>query len=162
MDRTALYAGSFDPLTLGHLDIIERAAALYDTVVVGVVANPGKSSLFSLDERVAMVCKACEGIANVRVESFEGLLADYVNKNKFDAVVRGLRSCADFEYEMDMAHINATLYDSAETVFLMTKPELSFVSSSMVKEVASLGGKIDGFVTEDIKNQLINKYGRNN
>lgn len=162
MERTALYAGSFDPLTLGHLDIIERAAALYETLVVAVVANPDKSSLFSLDERVAMVRKACEGIGNVRVESFQGLLADYVNDNKFDAVIRGLRNNNDFAYELDMAHINATLYDKAETVFLMTQPELSFVSSSMVKEVASLGGKIDGFVTEDIKNKLIDKYRRNN
>ena len=162
MDRTALYAGSFDPLTLGHLNIIERAAGLYDTLVVAVVANPGKNSLFDLDERVAMVRKACEGIANVRVESFQGLLADYVNENKFDAVVRGLRNSKDYEYEMEMAHINAKLYDKAETVFLMAQPELSYVSSSSVKEVASLGGNIDGWVTEDIREEVINKYRRNN
>lgn len=162
MDRTALYAGSFDPLTLGHLNIIERAAGLYDTLVVAVVANPGKNSLFDLDERVAMVRKACEGIANVRVESFQGLLADYVNDNKFDVVVRGLRNSKDYEYEMEMAHINATLYDKAETVFLMAQPELSYVSSSSVKEVASLGGNIDGWVTEDIREEVINKYRRNN
>ena len=162
MERTALYAGSFDPLTLGHLDIIERASFLFDNLVVGVVANPGKTSLFTLEERVAMVREAVMNIPNVRVERFQGLLADYVNANHFDAVVRGLRNTKDFEYEIEMAHINDTQYKhNAQTVFLMTKPELSFVSSSMVKEVASLGGDIDSFVTNEVKNALFDKYRRN-
>ena len=163
MNRTAMYAGSFDPMTLGHMDIIERAAKLYDTLVVAVVVNPNKQFLFSLEEREEMVRRACAGISNVRVEHFEGLLADYVNANRFDAVVRGLRNSQDFECEIQMAQINDKLYKyNTQTVFLMTAPELSFVSSSAVREVASLGGDVDCFVNEDIKKALISKYGRNN
>lgn len=161
MSKTALFAGSFDPLTLGHLDIIKRSAELFDTVVVAVVINPNKTSLFNPNERVQMIVKACQDITNVKVDSFEGLLADYVNRNKFDAVVRGLRNSTDYDYEQIMANVNAGLYQyGTETVFLMTKPELSFVSSSVVKEVASLGGDISNYVTEDIKNEVISKYRR--
>ncbi len=161
MGRTALFAGSFDPLTLGHLDIIERSAELFDTVVVAVVVNPNKNSLFSCEERVGMIEGACRDITNVKVDSFEGLLADYVNANKFDAVVRGLRNTTDFEYEEMMANVNAGLYrHGTETVFLMARPEHSYVSSSVVREVASLGGDISKYVTEDIKNEVISKYRR--
>lgn len=161
MGRTALYAGSFDPLTLGHLDIVERASLLFDNIVIGVVANPSKKSLFTLEERVAMVRKICEPIGNVRVERFQGLLADYVNANRFDAVIRGLRNTTDYEYEQQMAHINDKLYlHNTQTVFLISKPELSYISSSMVKEVASLGGDVSDWVPYDVKQALLDKYGR--
>ena len=163
MSKTALYAGSFDPLTLGHMDIIERAGELFDTVVVAVVANPDKTSLFTVDERLEMLRDVCKDMPGVKVDSFVGLLADYVNENKFDGVVRGLRNTTDFEYEEMMANVNADLYkNNTQTVFLMTKPELSYVSSSMVKEVASLGGDISGYVSKDIEEKVITKYRRNN
>ena len=163
MSKTALYAGSFDPLTLGHMDIIERACELFGTVVVAVVANPDKTSLFTVDERLEMLRDACKDMPGVKVDSFVGLLADYVNENKFDGVVRGLRNTTDFEYEEMMANVNADLYkNNTQTVFLMTKPELSYVSSSMVKEVASLGGDISGYVSKDIEEKVITKYRRNN
>ena len=161
MSKTALFAGSFDPLTLGHLDIIKRYANLCDSLAVAVVINPNKQALFTPEERVDMIRKACQDIPNVKVDSFEGLLADYVNDNKFDVVVRGLRNTTDFEYEEMMSNVNAGLYNgNTETVFLVTKPELSHVSSSVVKEVASLGGDISKYVTEDIKNEVISKYRR--
>lgn len=162
MEVKALYAGSFDPLTLGHLDIIERAASIFDSVTVGVIVNPGKNSLFTLEERVQMVRNATAGISNVKVESFKGLLADYVNDQGFSAVVRGLRNSADFEYELQMANVNAKLYqNNTQTVFLMTSPELSYISSSMVREVASLGGNIESFVPAIVNTELIKKYGGN-
>ena len=161
MSRTAVFAGSFDPLTIGHLDIIKRAAELFDTLVVAVVINPNKTSLFTPKERSEMIQEACLTIPNVNVDSFEGLFADYVNKYKFDAVIRGLRNTTDFEYEETMANVNADLYEfGTETVFLMSKPEHSCVSSSVVKELASLDADISRYVTEDIKNQVLAKYRR--
>lgn len=163
MGKRALYAGSFDPLTNGHIDIIERAAKLFDELVVCVVENPDKKSLFDVEERRDMVERACRSIPEVKVDSFIGLLADYVNNNSIDVVVRGLRNSTDFEYELQMAHINEQLYiNNTQTVFLMTEPELSYISSSMIKEVASLGGSIDSWVNEDVKKSVYSKYGRNN
>ena len=149
MKRTALYAGSFDPITNGHINIIERAAGIFDEVTVAVGVNPSKSGMFTVDERMDMIRQVTRHIPNVRVDSFGGLLADYVNANGFDAVVRGLRGYADLDSEMQMANMNARLYTGGtETVFLMTDPEYSFVSSSIVREVASLGGSIEGLVPE--------------
>lgn len=136
----ALFTGSFDPLTSGHLDIIERASKIYDTLVVGVIMNPQKKSLFTLEERENMIREVTSHLPNVEVSHFSGLLADYVNENGFDVVVRGLRGTVDFEYELTMAHMNARLFNDVETVFLMTDPEYAFLSSSMAKEVHSLGG----------------------
>ena len=162
MGKRALYAGSFDPLTNGHIDVIKRAAMLFDELVVCVVENPDKKSLFDVVERKHMIEKACISMPEVIVDSFVGLLADYVNNNSIDVVVRGLRNSVDFEYELQMAHINEQLYDhNTQTVFLMTEPELSYISSGMIKEVASLGGNIDSWVTEDIKQSVYSKYGRN-
>ena len=162
MGTTAIYTGSFDPLTLGHINIIKRAAHLFDELTVGVIVNPNKKSLFSLEERTAMIQDACKDIPNVRVESFSGLLADYVNERRFDAVVRGLRSTADYDYELQMENVNDTLFKfGTQTVFLMTRPEFACISSSMVKEVASLGGDVSSWVTEDIKRALNIKFGRN-
>lgn len=151
MKNKALYTGSFDPLTNGHLDIITRAAKLYDKLVIGVIVNPSKHSLFSLEEREEMIRKVTADLPNVEVDHFSGLLADYVNENQFDVVVRGLRATTDFEYEIQMAQMNARLYEgNVETIFLMTSPSYSFLSSSMIKEVHSLGGCVKGLIPEII------------
>lgn len=159
MTKKALYSGSFDPMTNGHLDIITRAAKMFDHLVVGVIVNPNKKPLFSKEERVHMIEELTENLPNVTVECFEGLLADYVNENGFDAVVRGLRATTDFEYEIQMAQMNARLFNKGvESVFLMTSPEYSFISSSMIKEVVSLGGPVDGLIPDRIREEIIRKY----
>ena len=155
MKTKALYTGSFDPPTMGHMNIIERAARLYDELTVGVIDNPSKVSMFSLEEREAMLRETLSKLDNVKVDHFSGLLTDYVNDNNFDVVVRGLRATMDFEYEIQMAQMNAKLFNSTvETVFLMTDPKYSFISSSVVKEVSSLGGCIDGLVPEEILRRM--------
>lgn len=147
--KKVLYAGSFDPLTCGHLDLIVRGAKTCETLVVGVIENPAKVPLFSVDERIRLTEMVTKNIRNAKVDSFSGLLADYVNEEGFDAVLRGLRGNTDFEYEIQMAQMNASLYEErVETLFLMTKPSYSFISSSMAKEVHSLGGNISGLVPE--------------
>ncbi len=151
MKTKALYTGSFDPLTNGHLNIIKRAAKLYDELTVGIIVNPSKKCAFTLEEREKMISETLEDLKNVKVEHFSGLLADYVNKNGFNVVVRGLRAAMDFEYEIQMAQMNARLFDErVETVFLMTEPKYSFISSSMIKEVHSLGGCVRGLVPDEI------------
>ncbi len=157
MSRTALYTGSFDPITNGHLDIIERSAKLFDTLTVAVIDNVSKSSMFSLDERVRIVKDVVAHIPNVEVASFSGLLADFVNENDFSAVVRGLRSVTDFDYEITMAQMNDKLFDKAETVFLMTAPGNSFISSSLIKEVASLGGDVSELVPANVLKDIQKK-----
>ena len=158
MHIKALYTGSFDPLTNGHLNIIERAAKLYDELTIGIIVNYSKKSMFSLEERKEMIEETLSHLDNVKVEFFSGLLADYVNENKFNVVVRGLRAAMDFEYEIQMAHMNARLFDEhVETVFLMTDPKYSFISSSMMKEVHSLGGSIEGLVPEVILKKMDDK-----
>ena len=155
MKTKALYTGSFDPLTNGHYNIIERAAKLYDELTVGIIVNPSKKSMFTLEERELMIRETLKGLPNVKVGNFSGLLADYVNDNDFNVVVRGLRAAMDFEYEIQMAQMNARLFDErVETVFLMTDPQYSFLSSSMIKEVHSLGGSIDGLVPDAILEKM--------
>ena len=155
MRTKALYTGSFDPLTNGHFNIIERAAKLYDELTIGIIVNPSKRSMFSLEERVDMIRETVRGLDNVKVDCFSGLLADYVNENGFNGVVRGLRAAMDFEYEIQMAHMNARLFnETVETVFLMTDPKYSFISSSMMKEVHSLGGSIEGLVPDEILKRM--------
>ena len=151
MKLKGLYAGSFDPMTNGHYDVIKRASKLCDELVVGVIANPQKKPLFDIEMRKKMLKDALKDLDNVTVECFDGLLANYVNKNKFDIVVRGLRSGADFDNEIPMAQVNAGLYEGdVETIFLMTSPQYAFISSSMVKEVASLNGDVAGLVPENV------------
>ena len=155
MRTKALYTGSFDPLTNGHFNIIERAAKLYDELTIGIIVNPSKRSMFSLEERVDMIRETVRGLDNVKVDCFSGLLANYVNENGFNVVVRGLRAAMDFEYEIQMAHMNARLFnETVETVFLMTDPKYSFISSSMMKEVHSLGGSIEGLVPDEILKRM--------
>ena len=156
MKTKALYPGSFDPLTMGHLNIIRRAAKLYDELTIGVVSNPSKASMFTLEEREEMLKDALRDLPNVKVDHFSWLLADYVNRMGFDVVVRGLRATTDFEYEIQMAQMNARLFnESVETVFLMTDPQYSFISSSVVKEVHTLGGCIDGLVPDEILKRMV-------
>ena len=151
----------FRSMTNGHLDIITRASKMFDELVVGVIVNPNKNPLFTREERVAMIKEVTAQLDNVRVDSFEGLLADYVNKNQFDAVVRGLRATSDFEYEIQMAQMNACLFDKGiESIFLMTSPRYSFISSSMIKEVVSLNGCVDGLVPEIILKRIKEKYSK--
>lgn len=156
--RRALYTGSFDPLTYGHLDLIERAAEMFDELTVGVIINPNKNPLFSEQERVELIERAVKDIGNIKVTSFSGLLADFVNKNNFNAVVRGLRATTDFEYEIQMAQMNARLFSKGtESVFLMTRPEYSFISSSVLKEVVSLGGCAEGLAPKFILDETVEK-----
>jgi len=151
MIKKALYAGSFDPLTNGHLDLIERAAGQFNHLVVGVISNPRKTPYFSVDERKEMIRSVTSHLSNTETDSFSGLLAEYVNKNNFDVVIRGLRAATDFELEIQMAQMNARLYkNSVETIFLMTSPNYSFVSSNLVKEVHLLDGDVTGLVPNEI------------
>ncbi|MGI6733074.1 MAG: pantetheine-phosphate adenylyltransferase [Anaerovoracaceae bacterium] len=159
--RKALYAGTFDPITNGHLDLIKRASKLCEHLVVGVMENKSKKPFFSSDERVRMIRNCTSKLPNVEVICFDGLLADYVNSNQIDAVIRGLRATMDFEYEIQMAHMNARLYNKdVETVFLMTTPEYSFISSSIVKEVFSLNGDISGLVPKVVLKELKRKFNK--
>lgn len=157
-EKIAIYPGSFDPVTLGHLDVIERAAALFDRLIITVAVNASKEPLFSMHERQAQLREVCKDIINVEVATFEGLLVDALDKFKACAVVRGLRSISDFEYEIHMAMMNRDLNPRCETVFLMPSPATSFVSSRMIREVASLGGDVERFVPASIAKILQEKY----
>lgn len=161
MIKKVLYAGSFDPITNGHLDLINRAAKLGDQLIVGVIGNQSKKPFFTVEERVDMIQKATDHIPNIEVDHFSGLLADYVKMNHVDVVVRGLRATMDFEYEIQMAQMNARLYNNdVETIFLMTCPDYSFVSSSIVKEVFTLNGDIKGLVPDKVLEYMERKYKR--
>ncbi len=160
MHRIAVCPGSFDPLTMGHLDIITRASGLFDEVIVLVSVNMMKADFsFSLEERKSMILSVTKHLSNIRVESFDGLLADYVKQVGAIAIVKGLRAVSDFEYEFQMALANKKLYDGAETVFLTTAAENMYLSSSVVKQIANFGGDISHFVPEqildDIKKRLV-------
>lgn len=145
-EKVAIYAGSFDPLTNGHLDIIERASGLFDKLIVVAAKNSSKNPLFTLEERMDMIREATEHIGNVEVQTISGLLVDTVEKYQAVAVVRGLRTVSDFDYETAMAMMNRQLNKRCETVFLMPDPELSFVSSKIIREIASYEGDITRFV----------------
>lgn len=142
---SALVPGSFDPPTKGHLDVVERCAGLFDRVVVAIVMNPDKSSMFSDDERIAMLRESVEGWTNVEVAAFSGLLVDFATDSGVDVIVKGLRAVTDFEYEIQMAQMNRAL-SGIVTLFVATKPEFGYLSSSLVKQVAELGGDVDNLV----------------
>ena len=154
----ALYPGSFDPVTYGHIDVIRRASSLFDSLTVAVLNNGAKSPLFSVDERVNMLKGVCRDIPDVRVDSFSGLTADYVTANGFDVIIRGLRAVTDFEYELQMAQTNRKLAPEADTVFLTTSLEYAYLSSTTVKEVAYFGGDISKFVPKEIELLIFEKY----
>ncbi len=146
---SALDPGSFDPPTKGHLDVVERCAGIFDRVVVAVVANPEKSSLFSPEERIAMLQDCVSGQDNVEVAAFSGLLVDFASEAGADVIVKGLRAVTDFEYEIQMAQMNRAL-SGIVTLFVATKPEYGYLSSSLVKQVASLGGNVDALVPDPV------------
>ena len=160
MNTVAVYPGSFDPITYGHVDIATRALKIFPRLVIGVSMNVKKFPLFDLDERVEMWREVMAGDPRVEVDSYVGLLIDYVKQKNARAIIRGLRAVSDFEYEFQMAHVNHKLDPSVETFFMMTGQEHFYVSSQTVKEVASLGGSIEAWVPPPVARRLHEKYGR--
>lgn len=158
MKKLAVYPGSFDPITNGHLDIIERAAALFDEVIVAILNNSAKKSLFTVAERKAQISQLTKKFKNVKVDSFDGLLADYMAKTKANACVRGLRAVTDLEYEFSLANINKKLNPKMETIFFMPSEKNTYLSSSVVKEVYSLGGELKSSVSPLIDKALKKKF----
>jgi pantetheine-phosphate adenylyltransferase len=158
--RLAVYAGSFDPPTLGHLDLIERASALFSDVIVGIGRHPTRSPLFSVDERVRLVRSICSNFANVTVDAFDGLLIDFCKERKARVIVRGLRAATDFEYELQIAHANADLEPAIDTVFLPTRTRNGFISASLVREIASHGGDVSRYAPPVVCEALRAKFGR--
>lgn len=156
--RTAIYPGSFDPLTNGHLDVIERAAKLFDRVVVAVAKNESKHPLFSMDERLSLVRQAIKHLPTAEADTFEGLLVDYVTRRNAQAIVRGLRAVSDFEFEFQLALMNRKLNEKIETIFMMPKDTYTFISSRIVKEIAHLGGDIHTFVPPHVRSALVEKF----
>lgn len=162
--RVGVYPGSFDPITKGHLDIIERASSKFDKVIVAVLININKKGMFSIEERVNLIEKCVAKYNNVEVKSFNGLLIDFVRKEKADVIIKGLRSVTDFEYEFQMALMNRELANEVETVFMVTSPNYSYISSSAIKQVASFNGEIKNFVpkeiVEDLEERIISLRGK--
>ena len=156
--KRAIYPGSFDPLTLGHLDMIERSAKIVDELVIGVLNNSANNSLFSLDERVSMIKEMTESMPNVTVASFDGLLVDYMKEINATIIVRGLRAVTDFEYELQIAQTNHVENPEVETIFLTTSLQYSYLSSTIVKEFASYGGDISKFVPARFIDRIYEKY----
>lgn len=156
--RIAVYPGSFDPITNGHLDIIERASRVYDKVIVGVLSNKSKTPLFTAEERVDMIRLVTKDLSNVEVDTFDGLLVDFAKSKNATVIVKGLRTVADFEYEFQMALLNKALNPEYETMFMMTNSKYSYISSSMVKELAGFHGNLTEFVPCDIINRIEEKY----
>lgn len=159
--RKAIYPGSFDPITFGHQDMIERSAAIFDELIVGVLNNSAKNSLFSVDERVSMLRELTKNIPNVTVDSFNGLLVDYMKESGATIIVRGLRAVTDFEYELQIAQTNHVEYPEVETVFLTTNLKYSYLSSSVVREFAAYGGDISKFVPPQFVDRIYRKYNIN-
>lgn len=158
--RLAVYAGSFDPITLGHVDLVERASALFSDVVVALGVHPTRRPLFTVGERVALVSEACKPFPNVRVDSFDGLLIDYCQRIGARVIVRGLRAATDFEYELQIAHANADLRPEIDTIFLPTRTKHGFVSASLVREIASHGGDVSRYAPKVVCDALAAKFGR--
>jgi pantetheine-phosphate adenylyltransferase len=154
----AIYPGSFDPITLGHIDIVERGAKLFEKVIVAVLSNPSKQPLFTVEKRIEQITQCTKHINNVEVDSFVGLTVDYAKLHNAGVLLRGLRVLSDFEKELQMAHTNKTLNQEIETVFLATTKEYSFLSSSIVKEIAQFGGAIEHLVSQNIAEDIEQKY----
>jgi pantetheine-phosphate adenylyltransferase len=155
--RTAVYPGSFDPITNGHLDVIQRAAKLFDRVIVAVAKNESKSPFFSMTQRQELCAQAAAHLPNVTVDAFTGLLVEYMERVRGDAVVRGLRAVSDFEFEFQLALMNRKLNERVETIFMMPKDTYTFLSSRMVKEIARLGGDVSSFVPKVVQEALANR-----
>jgi pantetheine-phosphate adenylyltransferase len=157
--KIAVYPGSFDPITNGHLDIVRRAAKMFDRVIVAVAINEEKNPLFSVDERVRLVTDAIRGLRNVAADEFEGLLVEYTRRKRASVVVRGLRAVSDFEFEFQLALMNRKLDSRIETIFLMTKDEYTFISSRQVKEICQLGADVSSFVPRGVERAMRRKFG---
>ncbi len=155
--RSAVYPGSFDPITYGHLDIIERAAKIFDKLIVAVVTNPAKKPLFSIEERMDMIREAVGHLKNVEVDGFDGLLVDYLKRKQIEVVIRGMRAITDFDYEFQMALTNRKLNKNVEIVFLLSDSKYLYLTSRMVKEIASFGGCIRGMVPPYVEERLFKK-----
>jgi len=160
MDRKVIYPGTFDPITLGHIDVIERAIQLFGAVTVAITTNPQKKPLFSLKDRNALVRECTNGMNGVEVEGFSGLLVDYAEKKRSSIVLRGLRELSDFEVEFQQAIINRKLSPQLETVFIITNPKFFYLNSTVVKEIASLGGNVGCFVTPPVEKALRARFGK--
>ena len=158
MTKTVIYPGTFDPVTFGHLDVIQRALQLFDKVIVAVTTNQRKTALFSLEERIDLIKNCTKGMKNVEVESFSGLLVEYVKSKKANVIIRGLRELSDFEVEFQQATVNRKLASEIETVFIITNPKYFYLNSTMVKEIASMHGKVDCFVPKEVKAALKKKF----
>ena len=153
-----IYPGSFDPVTIGHMDIITRSCELFDEVVIGILNNPSKKSLFTMDEKIEMIQELLYDYDNVIVKSFSGMLVDFFRIEEADAVVRGLRELSDFENEKQMALLNKALYPKMETIFLVADSKYSYISASYAREIASFGGDVSGLVTANVEKRLLQKY----
>lgn len=160
--RIAVYPGSFDPITNGHLDIIERASKIFDKVIVGVLNNNNKNPLFTAYERVMLIEKVTNNLPNVEVSCFNGLLVDFASQHNANVIIKGLRTVNDFEYEFQMALLNKTLNSECETMFMMTNSKYSYISSSMVKELAGYNGDLAGLVPTEIIHYIKDKFEQNN
>ena len=156
--KIAIYPGSFDPITNGHVDVIERSCKIFDKVIVSVLHNSSKHPAFSIEEKITMIKRVTSHLNNVEVDYFDGLLVDYACQKNASTILKGLRAMSDFEYEMQMALMNRKQNPDIETLFLIASSEYSFLSSSIIKEIAKLGGKLDGFVPECIKTEIYNKF----
>ena len=156
--RIAVYPGSFDPLTNGHLDVITRSSKLFDKLIVGVLTNSAKSCAFSTEERIGFINRVTDKLPNVRVTEFSGLLVNFARENNAGVIIKGLRALADFEYEFQMALVNKNQYPEVETLFMSTSSEYMFLSSSVVKELAKHRGSLDGLVPEEFEDDLYNKF----
>jgi pantetheine-phosphate adenylyltransferase len=156
--KIAVYPGSFDPITFGHLDIINRGLKIFDEVIIAVAANSTKNALFTIPERVSLIEQVLEGNTSARVDTFDGLLVDYVLAQKATVIIRGLRAVSDFEYEFQIAQMNRSISQDVETLFMMTSVPYSYLSSSIVKEVSSLKGPVDGLVPPVVKKALADKF----
>lgn len=157
MNKTVICPGSFDPVTLGHLDVITRASKLFDRVIVGVLVNSSKKPIFSIDERIELLKEVTEHLNNVEIVGFNGLLAQYCEEHSVDAIVKGLRAVTDFEYEFQMALTNKKLNPNLETLFLTAEADSMYLSSSMVREIASMGGDISNFVPTCIHDRIVER-----
>ena len=158
MGKRAVYPGMFDPMHNGHLDLIERSLRIFDELIVAVVANPSKAPLFTVKERLELIDEATHGLARMRITSFDGLLIDLVDREDADCIVRGIRAVSDFEYEFQMALMNRKLRSTVETVFLMPHERYTYISSRLIKEVASFGTSVAGMVPPGVDKRLTEKY----
>jgi len=158
--RLAVYAGSFDPPTLGHLDLIERASALFSDVIVGIGRHPSRSPLFTIEERLDLVARVSAHLPNVTIEAFDGLLIEFCKQRKASVIVRGLRAATDFEYELQIAHANADLEPAVDTVFLPTRTKNGFISASLVREIASHSGDVSRYAPGIVCEALVKRFAR--